>query len=157
MSNHNALQLAIEVAQRQRDLAQRHLHDRRQEVRAAQDQLQQLQAYEQQSQYRLVHQGAAWQSMEMARHHYQFMERLAHAIGLQTQAVARAIRMEDDMHKRLIQAQTRVKALQLVLDQRLQQVTSEKNRREQRAMDEMALHAYMRHRQANATGETQWQ
>lgn len=157
MSNHKALYLAIEAAQRRRDTVQCQLRDRGLEVRAAREQLEQLQAYEQQAQHRMVHQGAAWSNMETARHHYQFMERLAQAIVLQTHALQRAIHLEDDVRGLLVQTQMRVKALELLFEQRQQQLKIELFRREQRTTDEMALHAYMRRHAPQPSGETPWQ
>ncbi|MGQ0709280.1 MAG: flagellar export protein FliJ [Rhodoferax sp.] len=157
MSTHAALQLAIAVAQRQRDAMRVQLHDRQLALHAAREQLSQLQSYATQSDARMVHQGASWSSMEAARHHFQFMQRLQQAMGLQTHAVERAVRLEEDALRQLAQAQTRVKALETLLQQRVQQARARVHKREQAATDEIALQAFVRRSPASSMGEYEWQ
>lgn len=157
MSSQAALTLAIGVAQRQRDAMRMQLHDAQLAVRAAREQLSQLQGYATQTENRMVHPGANWASMEMARHHFQFMQRLHHAMGLQTHAIERAVRLEEDARHQLAQAQTRLKALETLLQQRLQQLRARMQRREQATTDEIALQAFVRRSLNTTPGEYEWQ
>ena len=87
MSALNALMVAIELATRKRDEARQLLRQRQQSLAAAQEQMQQLQSYQAEMQQRWgAHEGAQLKP-EVMYHHHQFMQRLQHAIELQTKVL----------------------------------------------------------------------
>ena len=95
MSSLNALNVAIEAAERKRDAARTAMQERQRAQQAAQAQMDQLQGYVLEMQARWGAQEGLAVQPEVMHHQYQFMERLQHAIGLQTRVVAdQDIRLE---------------------------------------------------------------
>ena len=81
MTKPNALSVAVEMATRQRDEARRVLQHAQGAQRAAQDQLQVLQGYAQETENRWGMRAQATVAPEVMIHHYHFMGRLDHAAG----------------------------------------------------------------------------
>ena len=95
MSSLNALNVAIEAAERKRDAARTAMQERQRAQQAAQAQMDQLQGYVGEMQARWGAQEGLAVQPEVMHHQYQFMERLQHAIGLQTKVVGdQNIRLE---------------------------------------------------------------
>jgi flagellar FliJ protein len=95
MSSLNALMVAIDAASRKRDEARQAVQERQRAQQAAQAQMDQLQNYVQEMQARWGVQENQSVQPEVMFHQYQFMDRLQHAIGLQTRVLADlAIRLE---------------------------------------------------------------
>ncbi|HRM94723.1 MAG TPA: flagellar export protein FliJ, partial [Alicycliphilus sp.] len=76
--------------------------------------------------------------VEVMRHHYQFMGRLDHAIGLQTQAVSGQDQRVHQAGQVLLQAELRLASLRKVLERRRADLLREQQRREQKQTDELA-------------------
>lgn len=143
----HGLQLAIDLAVRQRDACAQGLALAQQQTQHGQQQLQQLQSYAQDTDARWTQgQPAAGLSAELVRHHYQFVERLQHAIGMQDGVMANLVRQELQCRQALAQAEMRLAGLKQVLDRRLQQRLAVEQRREQARMDEMAALMHARNR-----------
>jgi len=138
MSSLNALMVAIDAAMRKRDEARQALQARVQACQAAQAQMDQLQDYAAQMQQRWgAHENQAVQP-EVMYHQYQFMERLNHAMGLQTKAINdQAIRLET-AQKALMACELRVTSLQKVVAARQRDISLAQMRREQKQTDERA-------------------
>ena len=101
-------------------------------------QLEQLSGYAAETQQRWgMREGAAVQP-EVMRHHYQFMGRLDHAIGLQTQAVSGQDQRVHQAGQVLLQAELRLASLRKVLERRRADLLREQQRREQKQTDELA-------------------
>jgi flagellar FliJ protein len=83
-------------------------------------------------------------SSELIRHHYQFVERLQHAIGMQDGVIANLVRQENQCRAALMQAEMRVSGLKQVLEKRKLLLVAAEQRREQGRMDEMAALVYAR-------------
>ena len=115
MSSLNALNVAIEAAERKRDAARTAMQERQRAQQAAQAQMDQLQGYVLEMQARWGAQEGLAVQPEVMHHQYQFMERLQHAIGLQTRVVAdQDIRLETS-RQALLAAELRVTSLQKVV------------------------------------------
>ncbi|MDH1476483.1 flagellar export protein FliJ [Comamonas thiooxydans] len=144
MSSLNALNVAIEAAERKRDAARTTMQERQRAQQAAQAQMDQLQGYVLEMQARWgAREGLAVQP-EVMHHQYQFMERLQHAIGLQTRVVAdQDIRLET-ARQALLAAELRVTSLQKVVQARRRDVALAQMRREQKDTDERATMAFFR-------------
>ncbi|MCD2512749.1 flagellar export protein FliJ [Comamonas endophytica] len=138
MSSLNALMVAIDAAMRKRDEARRTLQARAQACQSAQAQMDQLQDYAAQMQQRWgAHENQAVQP-EVMYHQYQFMERLNHAMGLQTKVIQdHAIRLEA-AQKALMACELRVTSLQKVVAARQRDISLAQMRREQKQTDERA-------------------
>ena len=138
MSALNALMVAIELATRKRDEARQLLRQRQQSLAAAQEQMQQLQSYQAEMQQRWgAHEGAQLKP-EVMYHHYQFMGRLDHAIGLQTGVVSGQDVRVDKARQALLEAELRLASLRKVVEKRQQDHERQQMRREQKQTDERA-------------------
>ncbi|KOC30033.1 flagellar export protein FliJ [Comamonas testosteroni] len=144
MSSLNALNVAIEAAERKRDAARTTMQERQRAQQAAQAQMDQLQGYVLEMQARWGAQEGLAVQPEVMHHQYQFMERLQHAIGLQTRVVAdQDIRLET-ARQALLAAELRVTSLQKVVQARSRDVALAQMRREQKDTDERATMAFFR-------------
>ncbi|UUC94272.1 MULTISPECIES: flagellar export protein FliJ [Comamonas] len=144
MSSLNALNVAIEAAERKRDEARTAMQERQRAQQAAQAQMDQLQGYVLEMQARWGAQEGMAVQPEVMHHQYQFMERLQHAIGLQTRVVAdQNIRLET-ARQALLAAELRVTSLQKVVQARRRDVALAQMRREQKDTDERATMAFFR-------------
>ena len=133
MGSLNAFVVAVDLAERQRDAARQTLANMQSARQAAQAQLEQLSGYAAETEQRWgMKEGAAVQP-EVMHHHYQFMGRLDHAIGLQTQAVSGQDRRLQQAQQTLLQA-----GLRKVLEHRRAELAREQQRREQKQTDERA-------------------
>ncbi|KGG94068.1 flagellar export protein FliJ [Comamonas thiooxydans] len=138
------MNVAIEAAERKRDAARTTMQERQRAQQAAQAQMDQLQGYVLEMQARWGAQEGLAVQPEVMHHQYQFMERLQHAIGLQTRVVAdQDIRLET-ARQALLAAELRVTSLQKVVQARRRDVALAQMRREQKDTDERATMAFFR-------------
>lgn len=152
MTTSNGLDAARDLALRQRDAAAAQLAAARQAWVAAQLQLDQLQGYAHETDARWSLAAGRTSAPEVMRHHYQFMQRLDHAIALQTGAVegqARAMRERADA---LREAEGRLESLKQVLARREQQLAVRERRKEQKQVDETAALQYRKLMQGRWAG-----
>ena len=142
MSALNALMVAIELATRKRDEARQLLRQRQQSLAAAQEQMQQLQSYQAEMQQRWgAHEGAQLKP-EVMYHHYQFMDRLHHAMGLQTTVVASHDPRISAAQQALLATELRLSSLKKLTEKRRKEFELLQSRREQKQPDERAALQY---------------
>lgn len=138
MSSLHAFTVAVELAERRRDAARQTLRDVQGACDAAQAQLGQLEGYAQETQNRWgAGEGRVLQPVVM-RHHYQFMGRLEHAIGLQTRVVGGQEQRVATARQALLQAELRLASLRKVLERRQAEQARQQQRTEQKQTDERA-------------------
>lgn len=138
MSSLNALMIAIEMAVRKRDDARQALRERQHAFDAAKSQMEQLENYAAEMQQRWGATEGASLKPEVMVHHRQFMERLEHAINLQTRVIAdQSIRLEA-AQKALMAAELRLTSLNKVVETRRRDIELAQMRREQKQTDERA-------------------
>lgn len=140
------LMVAVEAAQRQRDEARRLLQNARQAQMAAQSQMEQLQTYADETEGRWGMRANATVAPEVMFHHYQFMDRLGHAMGLQTTVVQDHERRVAHAQQALLQTELRLTSLQKLTDKRHQEIEQAQARREQKQTDERAAQQYFQQR-----------
>ena len=138
MSTLNALTVAVEVASRKRDEARRLLQEAQGAQHAAQDQLNQLQGYARETEGRWGMRADAAVQPEVMVHHYQFMDRLGHAVGLQTGVVSDHASRVQDAARTLLEAELRLASLRKVVEKRQHDHERQQMRREQKQTDERA-------------------
>ena len=138
MSTLNALTVAVEVASRKRDEALRLLQEAQGAQHAAQDQLNQLQGYARETEGRWGMRADAAVQPEVMFHHYQFMDRLSHAVGLQTGVVGDHASRVQDATRTLLEAELRLASLRKVVEKRQHDHERQQMRREQKQTDERA-------------------
>lgn len=143
MTKPNALSVAVEMATRQRDEARRVLQHAQGAQRAAQDQLQVLQGYAQETENRWGMRAQATVVPEVMFHHYHFMGRLDHAAGLQSGVVDDHAQRVALAQQQLRDAEVRLASLRKLLEKRQMEALQAQARRDQKMTDERAA---LRHR-----------
>jgi len=111
--------------------------------RAAQDQLQVLQGYAQETESRWGMRAQATVAPEVMFHHYHFMGRLDHAAGLQSGVVDDHAQRVALAQQQLRDAEVRLASLRKLLEKRQMEALQAQARRDQKMTDERAA---LRHR-----------
>lgn len=137
-SSLQAFLVAIEMAERQRDAARQALQDVRRGQQSAQRQFEQLQGYSEEIQGRWGAQEGMEVKPEVMHHQYQFMDRLGHAIGMQTGVLDEHAGRVQAAEQHLLQAELRLASLKKVVDKRRREQELLQARREQKQTDERA-------------------
>ena len=153
MSDQKSLLLAIDLATARRDEAQTQLQRSKQTEAFAQDQMQQLQQYAQETEQRWMQSAQVSTSPEMLQHHYQFMARLNQAIQLQEGVLINNRQRVDAARQALVQAEARLASFKQVLAIRRAALTKTRQRQEQKQMDEFASQQSQRQQRLHAENE----
>ncbi len=144
MPKFRALELAIEQATQQRDaLARQHAQAQR-ALQYGQGQLSQLENYSNDTDARWIGGHAVNLSVELIKHHYQFMDRLQNAVSLQKGVIGNLTQQVTRAHQTLLQAESRLAGFNQLLTTRRLALNVVQQRREQRATDEFAAMRYAR-------------
>lgn len=138
MSSLNALNVAVEAAARKRDAARQVLQDMQRVAQAGQAQLEQLGGYAQETQNRWGMQADSTVKPEVMYHHYQFIGKLEHAIGLQSGVVQEQARRVEQARQALLEAELRLTSLRKVVERKQHELAIAQMRREQKQTDERA-------------------
>lgn len=153
MSALRSLVLAIELATEKRDEAGRHLMQAQRAYLQGQNQLEQLANYATDSEARWVSSAQVSMSTGILQHHYQFMDRLHHAIGLQDGVLANLQQQVEVERKRVQEAEMRLAVLQKLLAKKQMERAMLMARREQRQTDEFAAMQHARAMEQLHSGE----
>jgi flagellar FliJ protein len=153
MSELKGIQLAIELATRDRDELAKVVARVERSLAFANDQMAQLEGYTAEKDSNWMASGSRSMSPEVMRHHYQFMERLQHAMALQTQTIANTGRQLEQVKGNLLRAEFRLNGLNQVLKSRMAALLRAERRREQRQTDEFAALQHARNRAESMNGE----
>ena len=153
MSAVKSVLLAIDMASSQRDQAAQGLLKAQQAHLFAQDQMAQLQTYALETESRWTATAQISTTPEVMRHHYQFMDRLHHAIGLQSGVLENSGRKAELAKQRVLEAEFRLASLKQILKKRQADLAVVQKRREQKQMDEFAALRGSRASATYATGE----
>jgi flagellar FliJ protein len=154
MSELRSVQLAIDLATRNRDALMLALSSERSRVASANDQLNQLEGYAAETDARWIGGSAGAVSNELIQHHYQFMARLQHAIALQRATIVNAEQQQERVRSQLVSAEVRLSGLNQILAIREKAIALRIKRREQKQTDEFAANRYARLQISNSMGET---
>ncbi len=154
MMGPNILHVAIDVAIRQREAAQKSLALVERNRLFAKGQLDQLNNYATETEARWMAAAQVSANPELLRHHYQFMARLRSAIDLQ-QTVLHGVDLQaDDARKFLLNQQIRLRSLEVMLEKTQAELKAKQARREQIQMDEFAALQHARKRMQFTHGDT---
>lgn len=137
MSNLRPLEMAADLARRQRDEVARMVAQRQAQRQSAVQQMQQLQAYVTETESKWIERGKASDAAVM-HHHYQFLDKLQHAIQFQERVIQTHDGQILQAQKALVEAEHKLQRFQHVLDARKAVIVSQQMRQEQKQMDEMA-------------------
>lgn len=144
MSTLRALALAIELATERRDEAGRQLMQLQRTYLQAQHQMDQLRNYAEDSEARWLGSAQVSTSTGILQHHYQFMDRLRHAIGLQDGVLADQWQQIEAARRLVQEAEVRLAVLQKTMERKLRERSALMARREQKQMDEFAAMQHVR-------------
>lgn len=142
MSALTSLAVAVEVASRKRDDARQVLQDVLAAQQAARSQLDQLEDYARETQARWGMKADTAVKPEVMYHHYQFMERLGHAAGMQSGVVGEHATRVETARRSLLEAELRLASLRKVMDKRRHDLDMAEMRRDQKQTDERAALQY---------------
>lgn len=154
MSGLASIQLAIELATRQRDQARQDLAQAQQVLQFAQDQFNQLEGYAQETQGRWVTQSGGQSTPELMRHYYQFMDKLYQAIAMQSQVLHDASQRVQAREKALLEAEFKLASRETVRDGMQRAANQKRERREQKQVDELAALQHRKSHPGRDHGET---
>ncbi len=142
MSNVQALAVAVEQASRQRDNARQVLQDTQAAQLAARAQLDQLEGYARETELRWGMKADTTVQPQVMYHHYQFMDRLGHAAGVQTSVVSDHAARVQAARQALLAAELRLSSLRKVMEKRRHDIQLQQMRRDQKQTDERAALQY---------------
>mgnify|MGYP001259062183 CR=1 FL=1 len=153
MAEYKSIELAIELATRQRDeLAKAHGQALR-NLAFAKDQLANLAGYAGETDNRWAGATQVAISAEILHHHYQFSARLQQAMAMQDGVIANLNIQIDAAHRALLQAEFRLSGLNQVLKKKLDEAQLRRKRSEQRHTDEFAALRHLHNKAALMHGE----
>ncbi|GAB4406598.1 MAG: flagellar export protein FliJ [Rhodoferax sp.] len=144
MSASRAFTLAIDRAKRERDDALAQLRQVLLTLHTAQDQMRQLEQYAQETEQRWIVSAQRRTAPELLQHHYQFMDRLNQAIGLQSGVLVQIDQRLSAARDALLAREVRLASLRHALAARELAQARQAARREQKQMDEFAQQQHMR-------------
>jgi flagellar protein FliJ len=153
MPKFRALELAIEQATQQRDAQTRRHVQAQKTLQFAHGQLGQLQSYAKDMDARWIGGHALSLSVELIKHHYQFMDRLHHAASQQQGVIANLERQLGQAQQLLLQAEHRLAGFKQVLKGRRAEQLQLQHRRDQRVTDEFAAMSHFRAQAAQTREE----
>lgn len=151
MSALKSIQLAIDVATRQRDEVGRVLAQIQRNWRGAQDQIEQLESYAADTESKWAVSSQVRATPEVMQHYNQFMHRLQQAISLQHQVVSSLEQELAAAKKLLLGADIRLASLNQLLKKRHSGIQRLQAGRDQKQLDEFAA---MQHRRLRAGLDT---
>ncbi|KPU93912.1 hypothetical protein APR50_38260 [Variovorax paradoxus] len=140
----SGLEIAADMARDRRDAAVQVLAQARQKWLAGQVQLDQLESYAQECTARWATRSLNC-TPELMRHHYQFMERLDHAIALQTGIVRELGQGVERAAVPVREAEARLESLRQLVQARERELQLQADRRAQKQTDEQAALQHRRH------------
>lgn len=154
MAGQRNLLLAIDLATARRDEALAQLQIAVRAEAFAQEQMNQLQQYAQETEARWMQGAQVSTSPEMLHHHYQFMARLNQAMTLQDGVLLSNRQRVEAARQLLMQAECRLASFKQVLATRQAAVTKTRQRQEQKQMDEFASQQTQRQQRLQAENQT---
>ena len=146
MSELRSIQLAIELAESQRDELALVQARAQRSLGAAQEQMLQLQGYASDTDTRWIGGASITRSTELIRHHYQFMERLQQAIEMQRGVLAKLEHQLELERQAVLQAEFRLSGLNQILKSRKASLLLKQKKRDQQQTDEFAALLHSRNR-----------
>lgn len=153
MSAVKSFLLAIDLATRKRDMAAQVLMRIQSVCLFAQEQMSQLEVYASETASRWTVAARSGTTPELLRHHYQFLDRLQQAIGLQQGVLAAESRKLEHAKRLVLEAEFRLVSLQQVLKKKQAGLALIQSRREQKQMDEFAALQTRRTRAGHFSGD----
>ena len=143
MSDLRALDLAADMALRERDEVARTLAQRRGQRQMAVQQLEQLQAYVLETENKWMDRQSA-SAAAVLHHHYQFLGKLDHAIAYQQRVIQGQDMQLAQVQQALLEAEHKLNRFEHVLKRKRAEIALRQERQVQKQMDEMATNMVVR-------------
>ncbi|MCW5654304.1 flagellar export protein FliJ [Hydrogenophaga sp.] len=153
MTTLQTLHKVVELAEKRRDEALGALAQMQREMQVAQDQMNQLEAYAQESQSRWAARSSVGVDTALLMHHRQFMAKIDHAIAFQRGVLSERQTMIDRAQDQVHAAERDLAGLRKFTERKLQALQHKAQRQDQKRTDEMALNIHLR--QALARNQAQ--
>ena len=140
----------VELAEKRRDEALGVVAQMQRELKIAQDQMDQLQAYALEAESRWVTRSANGVDTAMLMHHREFMHKIYHAVEFQRGVLADRQRLIGTAQEQVHATERDLMGLRKFTDRKQQAILQKVQRQEQKQTDEMALSIHLRHALAQA-------
>ncbi len=149
MTTIQTLNKVVEIAERRRDAALAALAQLQREMRIAQDQMDQLEAYALEAQQRWQARGSTIDAA-LLHHQRHFMQKIDHAIEFQRGVLGSREHMIAQQEEQVRVAERDLAGLRKFTERKLQALAQLAQRRDQKQTDEMALAIHLRQSLAHA-------
>ena len=133
-----SVQLAIDLATRERDKVLLEVGQAKRVLQSCQDQFNQLSSYAQETQARWVTSSRGVATPAVMHHYYQFMDKLHHAMAMQTQVLQEAGRRVETLQVKVLEAEFKLASRQTLCDSMRLAQHRWRDKLEQKQVDEMA-------------------
>ena len=139
-----SVQMAIDLATRERDQSIQEVSQARRVLQSCQDQFDQLSSYAQETQVRWVTSSRGVATTAVMHHYYQFMDKLHHAMAMQSQVLQEATRRVETLQVKLLESEFKLASRQTLCDSMRLAQHRWRDRMEQKQVDEMAAAQHRR-------------
>lgn len=150
MTTIQTLKKVVELAEKRRDEAMGNLGRMQRELQIAQDQMDQLSAYAQESQARWQVRSSVGVDTALLMHHRQFMQKIDHAMEFQRGVLGERQAMIERSQEQVHAAERDLAGLRKFTERKQQAITHRAERQEQKQTDELALAIHLRQSLAQA-------
>ena len=150
MTTIQTLNKVVELAEKRRDEAMGNLGRMQRELQIAQDQMDQLSAYAQESQARWQVRSSIGVDTALLMHHRQFMQKIDHAMEFQRGVLGERQAMIERSQEQVHAAERDLAGLRKFTERKQQAITHRAERQEQKQTDELALAIHLRQSLAQA-------
>jgi flagellar protein FliJ len=147
------LHKVVDLAQKRRDEALASLTRLQRELLAAQEQMDQLQAYAEEAQQRWSARGASGVDPMLLHHHRQFMQKIDHAMDFQRGVLSNREALVQQGQQQVHVAERDLAGLRKYTDGKVHALLQKAQRQEQKATDELALSIHLRQSLAQAQSQ----
>lgn len=146
----NTLHKVVELAEKRRDEALGVVAQMQRELKVAQDQMDQLQAYAQEAETRWAARSAVGVDTALLMHHREFMHKIHHAMEFQRSVLGDRERLVETAQNQVHATERDLAGLRKFTDRKQQAIAHKAQRQEQKQTDEMALSIHLRQALAQA-------
>lgn len=144
MTTIQTLNKVVELAEKRRDEALGNLGRMQRELQIAQDQMDQLSAYAQESQSRWQVRSSVGVDTALLMHHRQFMQKIDHAMEFQRGVLGERQAMIERGQEQVFAAERDLAGLRKFTERKQQAITHRAERQDQKHTDELALAIHLR-------------
>jgi flagellar FliJ protein len=144
MTTIQTLNKVVELAEKRRDEALGNLGRMQRELQIAQDQMDQLSAYAQESQSRWQARSSVGVDTALLMHHRQFMQKIDHAMEFQRGVLGERQAMIERGQEQVFAAERDLAGLRKFTERKQQAITHRAERQDQKHTDELALAIHLR-------------